>query len=143
MKWVLDASVALKLLVPEDQSLIARSLLGDVFMVPDIFFSECVNVLWKKVARKQLAEQEAVEALALLTQIEVRVFDTKPLMPHALLLAIQLNHPAYDCFYLVLAEHQDAPLITADKRLFTRCQQPDVARWAGCVRLLGAHVTAA
>ncbi len=143
MKWVLDASVAMKLLVPEDQSPIARSLLGDTFLVPDTFFSECVNVLWKKVARKQLAEQEAVEALALLTQIEMQVFDTKPLMPHALLLAMQLNHPAYDCFYLGLAEQQGTPLITADKRLFTRCQQPDAARWASCVRLLGAHGAAA
>lgn len=139
MKWVLDASVAIKLLVPEDQSPIARSLLDNAFLVPDTFFSECLNVLWKKVARKQLAEQEAIEALALLTKIEVQVFDTKPLMPTALPLAMQLNHPAYDCFYLALAEQQSAPLITADKRLFTRCQQPDATRWAGCIRLLGAH----
>jgi len=35
----------------------------------------------------------------------------------ALELAIELDHPIYDCFYLALAERERCPLVTADKRL--------------------------
>ncbi len=31
-----------------------------------------------------------------------------------------LDHPAYDCFYLALAEARDAPMVTADRRLLNR-----------------------
>lgn len=48
--------------------------------------------------------------------------------------AIALNHPVYDCFYLALARRENAPLITADKRLAAAAQTlPDVE-----VRLLGS-----
>jgi predicted nucleic acid-binding protein len=34
---------------------------------------------------------------------------------------IGLRHPAYDCFYLALAERNTSPLVTADDRLIRRC----------------------
>jgi len=33
-------------------------------------------------------------------------------------LATDLDHPAYDCFYLALAVQQQYPLVTADKRFY-------------------------
>jgi len=36
-------------------------------------------------------------------------------------MAIDLRHPAYDCFYLALAERSASPLVTADDRLISRC----------------------
>jgi predicted nucleic acid-binding protein len=38
-----------------------------------------------------------------------------------LAIAIELRHPAYDCFYLALAEQRDCQMITADERLLARC----------------------
>ncbi len=35
-------------------------------------------------------------------------------------MAVDLRHPVYDCFYLALAEAEEAPLVTADRRLLTR-----------------------
>jgi predicted nucleic acid-binding protein len=35
----------------------------------------------------------------------------------ALELALELNHPIYDCFYLALAERERCPLVSADKKL--------------------------
>jgi len=35
-------------------------------------------------------------------------------------IALALDHPVYDCFYLALAEARDAPMVTADRRLLRR-----------------------
>jgi predicted nucleic acid-binding protein len=43
------------------------------------------------------------------------------LKDRALAIAIELRHPAYDCFYLALAERNTSPLVTADDRLIRRC----------------------
>ena len=42
------------------------------------------------------------------------------LAPRAVVLSRLLNHPAYDCFYLALAEQRRTTLITADRRLLDR-----------------------
>ncbi|MFQ5904436.1 MAG: type II toxin-antitoxin system VapC family toxin, partial [Candidatus Binatia bacterium] len=55
-RYVVDASVVIKLFVDEDLSEAARKLLEgmaspepDEFFVPDLLFPECSNVLWKYV----------------------------------------------------------------------------------------------
>ena len=40
-------------------------------------------------------------------------------------LAVRLQHPAYDCFYLALARQASCPLVTAGKRLIERCRRAD------------------
>ena len=42
------------------------------------------------------------------------------LAARALAIAEELRHPAYDCFYLALAEAKDARLVTADRRFAQR-----------------------
>ena len=44
----------------------------------------------------------------------------------ALAIAVDLNHPIYDCFYLALAEREHAPLISADKRLLAAAKKAKV-----------------
>ncbi len=41
----------------------------------------------------------------------------------ALSLAIELQHPIYDCFYLALAQRENALLITADERLLSAARR--------------------
>jgi predicted nucleic acid-binding protein len=56
-----------------------------------------------------------------------------PLADASLEIAVSLNHPIYDCFYLALARRERVPLVTADKRLAAVAKSlPDVE-----VRLLG------
>jgi predicted nucleic acid-binding protein len=43
------------------------------------------------------------------------------LTDRALTIAIELRHPAYNCFYLALAERSASLLVTADDRLMRRC----------------------
>jgi predicted nucleic acid-binding protein len=42
------------------------------------------------------------------------------LAPRAVAIAGQLDHAVYDCFYLALAEAEQADLVTADMRLVGR-----------------------
>ncbi len=35
-------------------------------------------------------------------------------------IALMLDHPAYDCFYIALAEREGIDLVATDRRLFTK-----------------------
>ena len=54
------------------------------------------------------------------------------------MLAIRLNHPAYDCAYLALAMAQARPFITADKSFVRKIQAGGSADMRKTVALLGA-----
>ena len=138
MKWVVDASVAAKWLAPEMESAQAEALLDDELLAPDLLFAEVGNILWKKQTRGEIDTAAAQLGARWLLQVPLQVHETSSLLADALALALQLQHPAYDCFYLALALRADAPLMTADKRLHGRCMKADAARWRDRVRLLGA-----
>ena len=38
-------------------------------------------------------------------------------------IAIALKHPIYDCFYIVLAERERAPLVSVDKKLIAAAKR--------------------
>lgn len=138
MKWVVDASVAAKWLAPELESPQAAALLNDKLVAPDLLFAEVGNILWKKQSRGELDTATAQLGARWLLQVPLHVHESSGLLADALELALQLQHPAYDCFYLALAERVDAPLVTADKRLHGRCMLADPGRWRDRVRMLGA-----
>ena len=48
---------------------------------------------------------------------------TAPLAPRATAMALDLDHAIYDCFYLALAEREDAPLVTADRRFLGKLER--------------------
>jgi len=117
---VVDASVGIKWALPEPNSEAARRLLdGDrTLLVPDLFFAEVANTLWKRVTRRDMTADEA--RLALLG-FDTRSFDvhlSRSLMHLALELAVRTAQTAYDCLYLALAVIHDCPLVTADRRLY-------------------------
>ena len=138
MKWVVDASVAAKWLAPEPDSPLAEALLDDELIVPDLLFAEVGNILWKKQLRGEMNAAATQIGARWLLQVPVQVHDSAGLLADALALALQLQHPAYDCFYLALARRVDAPLVTADRRLHARCHAVDAVELGERVRLLGA-----
>ncbi len=111
-RFVLDASVALKWAIPPaNESLSAESLLllqqyvnGKIdFLVPDIFWAEVGNVLWKG-AHQRRWPQAAAERIA--AEMQARNFPTVPsltLMTEALRIAFAHNRAVYDCLYVALA----------------------------------------
>ncbi|MGH7893075.1 MAG: type II toxin-antitoxin system VapC family toxin [Candidatus Binatia bacterium] len=122
MTWVVDASVAVKWVVPESLSEHADRLLGseDPLMAPDLLMIEAANALWKKARRAELSAAEAARALDVLTSSGIVVCQAQPLLGRALAMAQRLDHPVYDCVYLALAERERATLVTADERLLGR-----------------------
>ena len=121
----LDASLALKLLVVEDDSARARSLWrswiveGVEVVAPGLFVFECASALRRMVVRHDLDEEPARNALGLLLTMPVSLRAPEGLVERAWDLARDLVRPAaYDCFYLGLAELLGIECWTADRRLF-------------------------
>ena len=120
---VVDASVALKWVIPEDGSILALALRREHrFTAPDLLIAECANVLWKQVRREFLAHDQAVRAAETLSRADIDLKPMQPLMEAATRIAISLNHPAYDCFYLALAAAEACPFVTADERLVRKVE---------------------
>lgn len=138
MKWVVDASVAAKWLAPEPESSIAAALLDDELAAPDLVFAEVGNILWKKQARGEMDPAAVHLAARWLLQVPIAVHDAAGLLDDALALALQLQHPAYDCFYLALARRIGAPLLTADRRLHARCLAAGAGEIGAVVKMLEA-----
>jgi predicted nucleic acid-binding protein len=50
------------------------------------------------------------------------------LLPVAMRLALELEHPIYDCFYLSAAMQRDTHVVSADRRFFNKATgRPDLA----------------
>jgi predicted nucleic acid-binding protein len=115
---VLDASAALELLLVTDKgrSIAERIAPRDESLhAPHLIDLEVAQVLRRYVARRQIAEQRAREALDDFRDLDLSRY------PHDVLLdriwELRDNVSAYDAAYLSLAEILDAPLLTTDARL--------------------------
>jgi predicted nucleic acid-binding protein len=121
---VVDASVGIQLFIPEKhsrdvQDLFAHSLAapGESLFVPDLFFIECANILWKRVQRGEYPKEVAYESLADLNALELHSTPTAVLIGRAIEIACLYGITACDACYVALSERNNAPLITADFRL--------------------------
>jgi predicted nucleic acid-binding protein len=125
--WVVDASVGIKLFVPEEYSSEVLSFFkpsssdepDDIF-VPDLFYAECANILWKYVHRVGYPFSEAKKDIAELKKINLITVSSVQLMEKALELALEWDITTYDACYLALADQLKAPLLTADEKLLKR-----------------------
>lgn len=135
-RFVVDASVAVKCVVQEDGSDAAAAVL-DVcpLSAPDLLVAECSNILWKKVRRRELSREQAILSARLLQAASIELLPTRHLMETATRLAIELDHPAYDCIYLALASENNWPFITADMRLVRKVNEAAVIPIAGAVTM--------
>ena len=122
-RLVIDASVAVKWVVPESDSVRAEVLLDHGLVAPDLLFAECADVLWKKVRRGELTREEAEIAAQTLEQAKLAVVSTRGYLAVATSIAAEFDHPAYDSVYLAVAEASDPRLVTADDRLVRRVQE--------------------
>jgi len=113
---IVDASVAVKWVVPEIGSDRAAKLAAYSLAAPDLLDAECANVLWVKVTRGEITEAEAFTRMDRLVTAPVDRVPCRELAAAALKLSIDLGHPAYDCLYLALAIRAAVPLVTADAK---------------------------
>ena len=118
MPIVLDASVAVKLIVSEDGSRAAERIFreADELHAPRIMASEIANVLWRKVRQGEITRTEASELASVTREIPFHWADDESLTAEALRLALSLGTAVYDCVYLALAHQISGTLVTADGR---------------------------
>ncbi len=108
-------------------------------IAPDLVLVELLNAGWKseRMGAITSAQFEAMGQLA--PELFAELVPAAALLPRALAWCRALDHPAYDCLYLALAERDQATLITADRRLLQKLapvgRQPPLAialeEWKG------------
>ncbi len=122
---VVDASLALKWLVGEEDSEKATALLrswgrgGRQLVAPHLLAAEVTNALHRKVVQGDLERAQAIRLIERLTALPFELHDSPGLHRRALELAGELGQGAsYDCHYLALAEALECELWTADDRFY-------------------------
>ena len=116
MPIVLDASVALKLVVREPGTPEAQALvLDEERIAPDWMLAEVASGLANKMRYESVGAAQGQAALAAMPRFVDRLYPTQPLLPDAVTLAVRLEHALYDCLYLVLAISESCRVVTADR----------------------------
>ena len=137
---VIDASVAAKWILPassEPFSQQADNLLRDYkqgqveLVVPDLFWSELGNILWKYVRRKLISAEVAEISLQRMTTHNLTTISSQTVLPQALSIAISFDRAIYDSIYVALAADQKASLITADEKLANALAAYFPIKWLG------------
>ena len=121
--YVVDASVAVKWVVAEEFSDTAASLLTDgaTLAAPALIFAEAASALWALRRRGEINAADVAVAVDALKAAPLAIPFTMPqLAATATQLAIDIDHPVYDCFYLALAVQTCYPLVTADARFHNK-----------------------
>lgn len=129
MKYVLDASLALKWVLPEPLADKAQRLREDYrnavheLMAPDIFLVEVAHALARAERRKIIPVGDAAKLLADIMTTAPQFHRYRPLLTRALAIASQMRFGVYDCLYVALAEQERCELVTADTRLVSVLQK--------------------
>jgi len=138
--YVLDASVAAKWVLPprdepfheEALALLKRYVEGEVsFLIPDLFWPEVANILWK-CARMGRVEPEAAEAgIEGLRGLSLQGLTSEEVIREAMEIALVTGRTVYDSVYVAAAITREAVLITADERLVNGLGARFPVRWIG------------
>lgn len=118
MRFVVDASVAVKWFVPEDDDESALKLLdpSNELHAPDLLIPEFGNTIWKKLQREELNPDEARTVIRALPVVPFVTHASGELLPAAFDIAVRTSRTVYDSLYISLAIALRSQLITADER---------------------------
>lgn len=139
--YVLDASVAGKWFLPagetlavEAVALLKRFAAGRLgLLVPDLFWPEVGNILWKASRSGRISMASAHEAAGALLECGLRTAPSRPLLGHAMEIAIDFERTVYEAIYVALAIESNHPFVTADERLANAMAAYFPVRWLGTV----------
>lgn len=139
---VVDASVGAKWFLLEDNKALgdkAARLLERYdsqeiqFVVPDLFYVEIANAIWKAVRADRISRALGDQALALLTQRQFATVPSQNLLAGAFQIAADFQRTVYDSLYVALAMESKAHLITADERLANALAAHFPVKWLGAI----------
>ncbi len=135
---VADASVAVKWYVPEINTPEAEKLLNGSYELhaPELILPEFGSILWKKVRRSDLTEQEATRIITAFGKQNILFHSHRALLKAAFAGAQASGQTVYDWSYLALAISLSCEFITADERFFNALKNTPLKKhlvWIGDV----------
>jgi predicted nucleic acid-binding protein len=127
---VFDASVFVRAVVPLEPSAIdwvRRAIGGEVSVsVPELVFAEVGNALCGYAKTTTITLDGALKRLAFALRMPLEVRGLETVVEAATGFAISRGLTVYDACYAVLAEAEDAVLVTADRGLAAAVPRAEV-----------------
>jgi len=119
MRCVLDASAALEVVMDRGKAAALAQQLrnADFVLAPDLLVPEVLNAVWKYHEFSNLSLPDCDRAIEMALDLVDELVPSSRLHRDAFLLARTARRPVYDMFYLALARHEDAVLLTMDGAL--------------------------
>lgn len=124
--WVVDASVAFAWFAEVPGSERAVALLEAAppvpLIAPDLVLVELLNAGWKAQRLGAITQAQFRAMAELAPDLFSELVPSSSLLEAARRWCQSLDHPAYDCLYLALAQQRSAILVTQDQRLLRKLQ---------------------
>jgi predicted nucleic acid-binding protein len=123
MKFVLDASIAIKWVLPEPDSAKALALQNDFrensheLLAPDTLPVEVAHALTRAERQGLLMPGEAAVRLIDILATGPELHSYLVLLPRAIELSSQFRIGVFDCLYVALAQFERCRVVTADQRM--------------------------
>lgn len=123
---VVDVSVAAKWVLPQPNEpfaneaglLLQAYIDGEIrVLVPDLFWAELGNVLWKWARVGRCSPPVATAAMKSMCERDFTIVPSFALIEQALDIAITFQQTMYDALYVALAVISKTHLVTADDKL--------------------------
>jgi len=139
---VIDASVAAKWFLPaaeeplteEAFALLDRFSTGQIeFMVPDLFWPEFGDVLWKAVRQGRTSRGSVENAISALLERNFPTIASTAVIVEAFAIATAFNRTVYDSLYVAVALMSNAQFVTADERLANALAAHLPVKWLGAL----------
>ncbi len=134
MTLVVDANVVIKWFVDENLRDQARHIFEYQLELtaPEFVLAEVANIAWKKARRNEIDKDQARFIVESLPKYIPFLIPTRDLIEAATRLALNLDHPVYDCIYLACAQGFGSG-VTADRKFFERVEK---SAYAGLLKFI-------
>lgn len=126
LRCVVDASVGVKQFIPNPTPTKVNQLFDHLIypeteiFVPDLFYVECANVLWKYIRAGLYAATDIPRDLTTLKNLPLHRVSTIDLVTDAVDISLNYEISVYDACYVALSEQVKATLLTYDRKLVNK-----------------------
>ena len=140
--YVADASVAAKWVLPSPYEPLREEAVSFLLrwtdakiqlLVPDFFWIELSNILWKAIRRGRCTRETAEAAMASLRKYHIPTISALLLLDSAFDKALTYGRTVYDSLYVALALKSNAQLVTADEKLANALGANFPVKWLGAL----------